>query len=441
MFKQTSMSIIFAAAALILSLPTHLLAFAGGAGTPENPYQISTREDLEAVNNDLEAHYIMINDINLAGNTYTRAVIAPDIFTSTGYTGTPFTGTFNGNGHIIGALNITGVNQLGLFCQIGSSGKIINLGLEDISINGKEYLGGLCVTNEGTINNCYSNGVIQGVNYSLNEMLSGFGGLCGMNKGTIVDSYSSCEVSGIHSAGGLVGSNTGYISNCNATGDIVEGMVEECFPVGDPEGIEWMDCQQHGGGYIGGLCGYNTGLIYNCYAKGSVDTVGITGFWVSRSYGGLCGYNNGSIVNCYSTGYVSNYYSCGLVGESSLSEDSIIEKSFWDVETSLSQTSDGGEGLTTAEMQDIFTFTDAGWDFVNETANGVEDLWQMPAFDYPRLSWEAIAPTNSDIGMLSVNWLGGGCAAPDWCGGADRDFDGSVTVDDLLLLADSWLYQ
>jgi hypothetical protein len=130
-------------------------------------------------------------------------------------------------------------------------------------------------------------------------------------------------------------------------------------------------------------------------------------------------------------------YVGGLVG----GDPGYLSNCFWDVETSGMETNVGGTGLTTAQMQDIFRFTDAGWDFVNETANGVDDNWQMPAFDYPRLSWEAIAPTNSDMAMLCANWLSGGCAAPDWCGGADRDFDGSVTVDDLLLLADNWLYQ
>jgi hypothetical protein len=28
-------------------------------------------------------------------------------------------------------------------------------------------------------------------------------------------------------------------------------------------------------------------------------------------------------------------------------------------------------------MQDINTYLDAGWDFVNETANGTQDIWAM----------------------------------------------------------------
>ena len=51
---------------------------------------------------------------------------------------------------------------------------------------------------------------------------------------------------------------------------------------------------------------------------------------------------------------------------------------------------DGGRGKTTAEMQTAKTFLDAGWDFVDETANGTEDIWWiLEGKDYPRLWWEA----------------------------------------------------
>jgi hypothetical protein len=64
--------------------------------------------------------------------------------------------------------------------------------------------------------------------------------------------------------------------------------------------------------------------------------------------------------------------------------------SFWDIETSGIYWSDGGEGKTTAEMQTESTFTDAGWDFVGETFNGIEDIWFIPQGDYPHLWWEGM---------------------------------------------------
>jgi hypothetical protein len=39
-------------------------------------------------------------------------------------------------------------------------------------------------------------------------------------------------------------------------------------------------------------------------------------------------------------------------------------------------------------MQAVDTYLNTGWDFVNETANGTEDIWWMPENDYPRLWWQ-----------------------------------------------------
>jgi hypothetical protein len=45
-------------------VPTPLPLFAGGDGTVENPYQVSTCQQLQDINQHLDAHYILINDID-----------------------------------------------------------------------------------------------------------------------------------------------------------------------------------------------------------------------------------------------------------------------------------------------------------------------------------------------------------------------------------------
>ncbi|MCP4260671.1 MAG: hypothetical protein GY774_24570, partial [Planctomycetes bacterium] len=71
--------------------------------------------------------------------------------------------------------------------------------------------------------------------------------------------------------------------------------------------------------------------------------------------------------------------------------DSTTENSFWDTQTSGQVTSNGGTGKTASEMQTASTFLEAGWDFVDETANGTEDIWWiLEGQDYPRLWWEQI---------------------------------------------------
>ena len=78
----------------------------------------------------------------------------------------------------------------------------------------------------------------------------------------------------------------------------------------------------------------------------------------------------------------------GLVGWYRKGE---VSASLWDTETSgqMSSAGDGSTGLTTAEIQTASTFLDAGWDFVDETDNGTEDIWWiLEGQDYPRLWWE-----------------------------------------------------
>jgi len=157
--------------------------------------------------------------------------------------------------------------------------------------------------------------------------------------------------------------------------------------------------------YVGGLVGYSRGTVSNSYSTGSV-----TGHLV----GGLVGYVwEGSVSNSYSTGNVTgNGYVGGLVGEvwlgtvsDSYSTGSVtgnysvgglvgynahgtVSNSFWDTETSGQSTSDGGIGKTTAEMQDIDTFTATGWDIVL-IGDYVDQTWYIDdGNDYPRLGWQ-----------------------------------------------------
>ncbi len=109
---------------------------------------------------------------------------------------------------------------------------------------------------------------------------------------------------------------------------------------------------------VGGLVGWNRGTVSYSYATGNVS---------GDSYvGGLVGWNDyGTVLNSYATGNVSgNGYVGGFVGYNSCT----VENSFWDIETSGITVSDGGVGKTTADMMDITTFSNVGWDIV-----GVED--------------------------------------------------------------------
>jgi hypothetical protein len=135
-----------------------------------------------------------------------------------------------------------------------------------------------------------------------------------------------------------------------------------------------------GVGWVGGLVGLNDeGSITNCYS-----TAIVTG----DRCGGLVGLmDGGSITSNYSTGSVSGSENVGgLVGGS----HHWVNECFWDIQTSGQTTSAIGVGLTTADMQTANTYLEAGWDFVDETENGTEDIWWIDeGNDYPKLWWEA----------------------------------------------------
>jgi hypothetical protein len=71
----------------------------------------------------------------------------------------------------------------------------------------------------------------------------------------------------------------------------------------------------------------------------------------------------------------------------------LYTKCFWDSNVCADVNGIGNKadpnviGLSTTLMQTESTFTDAGWDFVDETINGTEDIWAIrEGLDYPRLA-------------------------------------------------------
>ena len=283
------------------------LAYSGGSGTAGAPYQIATPEDLlflATTTTDYGANFVLTADINLAGHTFTTAVIAPDIDnTNSSFDGTKFIGVFNGNDHTISNLTINtggiGNNYLGLFGFVGSGGKIENLQLENFSIsggNGSAFIGGLAGEAAGTISSCFSESDVTGGNNSFY-----MGGLVGVevNDSNIIDSYSAGTVSG--------GNDANYIGGF-AGGIYGNGVISRCFSTSDVTG-------GNNSSYIGGLVGKNyLGSIVNCFSAGTV-----TNETNCLSLGGLVGINLlGSIENCYSTAMVvvevNNADIGGLVG-------------------------------------------------------------------------------------------------------------------------------
>ncbi|MDP8321052.1 MAG: GLUG motif-containing protein [Candidatus Stygibacter australis] len=187
--------------------------------------------------------------------------------------------------------------------------------------------------------------------------------------------------------------NIGII-NSNITGWQYVGVL-----AGYTLGTSFNNCYTSGsveGGYqTGGLIGmpFTSSSITNCYAMSSVIGTSETG--------GLVGHSLGSVIsNCYANGSVSvTEYSGGLIG---FSETSTVQNCFWNSQTSGQTSSAGGTGKTTADMQNVATFTETDteglttpWDFVTNPNDDSadDDYWDMDQLGtvnngYPYLNWD-----------------------------------------------------
>ena len=343
-------------------------------GSSEKPYLIEDIDDFDTFADPNNAatywaagvHTKLTTDIDLAGRTYTTAVIAPDTSNVdiNNFNGTIFLGNFDGNNFLIKNMTIDthGENSdyLGLFGwvygpdEVTASASIKNLGLKNITIIGgidSDYVGGLAgLSHFCSIRNCYTSGLIDSAGY-------GTGGLVGEhNWDVMTNCYSTCSVSGNENVGGLVGYS-------------YETAMDSCYATGPVNGTDDL------GGLMGEARDSN---VNNCYATG--DTTG-----TNRHVGGLLGVDyNSTVTNCYAIGLVNGADRVGgLMGWS----DGIVFNNYWDIDTSGTTDGVGSDdpdpagvmGKTTAEMMTQGTFTDAGWDFVN--------TWFMSG--YPALSWQA----------------------------------------------------
>ncbi|HOK67283.1 MAG TPA: hypothetical protein PK054_01675 [Anaerohalosphaeraceae bacterium] len=450
-----------------------------GDGTAENPFQISTVNDwLTLINTsaDWNKSFVVTADLDFQGAVLTP--IAPDTNPgSTGFQGTAFSGVLNGDNHTFQnfVIDQPSADYVGLFGQTSSAAAIRNLHIRSFVIKGRNYVGSLLGENQGSITLCSAEGFVQGQNYiggltghnyygltnfcrTNSIFVKGtayVGGLAGKNYsnaanpsnryGAILFCHSTGQIEGLGIAGGLVGMNEGLIYNCwadtiipaSADGVKIGGLIGEnysivrsCFAAGSViAGVK-----------SGGFIGTNFGLVANCYSTSSISG--------TSRIGGFIGHNTGPLSFCYSTGLViGSQETGGLIGFCFYNNASSC---FWDIQTSGQTISADGIGKTTAQMKTLSTFTSAGWDFTNETANGTDDIWRMctDGVDYPRLNWERTrgdfaCPDGvylEDLTFINDRWLMSGCSSSNnFCGGADLNSSGLVDLADWAVFAQNWL--
>lgn len=240
-------------------------------------YTVTSAEGLKAVadianNGNLGINITLTENINLTDMEWTPI--------GTDYNNA-YTGTFNGGGHTITGLTVTGSNEYaGLFGRIGSGGKVKDVTLEEVKIesdNDMSDVGGVAGWSYGTLENCSVSGSVSGRGQN-----SIVGGVVGYQSG---GSITGCSSSATVNAGGVAGGVAG-LTDSGAT-------LTACYATGNVT----LESSSTGSYFAGGVVGVNTSCTLKaCYAWGSVTSSGSGTIYV----GGVTGTNDfGTLTACY----------------------------------------------------------------------------------------------------------------------------------------------
>lgn len=262
------------------------VAFTQGRGTKEEPWLIENAEQLaylaQQVNNGTDyerEHFLLVSDLDLSGEEWTPI----------GTGGKSFWGGFDGGGHTITGMTITGkeASYVGLFGEChnftADSSYIKSVTVKGANISGKSFVGAIA-GGGANISDCYS---IENTICARRQV----GGVCGSLIGNISGCYNSSSVSGISTAGGIMGT-------ASYEGNVGNGVVQYCYNIGAVT-VSQQDS------YVGGITGASANKyeISNCLNCGKITGNG-------KNVGGIAGstYSNymNFIGNCYYNSDLNN---------------------------------------------------------------------------------------------------------------------------------------
>lgn len=260
--------------------------FAGGTGMENDPWLIENAEQLaylaQQVNKGKDyqrVHFRLVSDLDLSGKEWTPI----------GTDGNPFWGGFDGGGHTITGMKITGkeASYVGLFGECHNfttaSSYIKSVTVKGANISGKSFVGAIAGVG-ANISDCYS---IENTICARRQV----GGVCGSLIGNISGCYNSSSVSGISTAGGIMGT-------ASYEGNVGNGVVQYCYNIGAVT-VPQQDS------YVGGITGASANRydISNCLNCGKITGNG-------KNVGGIAGSTDSNdmnfIGNCYYNSDLNN---------------------------------------------------------------------------------------------------------------------------------------
>ena len=334
-------------------------------GINDNVSCINSREGLvtlanEVNNGDNKSGKIiyLTSDLDLGGkfDSEGNALDGNISWTPIGTDSNPFSGTFDGNGHIISNMyvNRPSSDGNGLFGS-ATNGLIKNLGIINSYVIGSFGQAGL-VGKYGTVRNAYSGATIKGT--------SGSAGICGYE----------CYVYNSYNYGNII----------NGNDDLASGIMGGC----NTENRKIINSYNYGSvtskaASVGGIVGWNCD-VYNSYNLGTIHSDN------QRWTGGILGafYDYINLKNNYNSGNITG---SGIVGahesDGGLSSIASYIKSNYYLNTTASyglgyyKSNQGAEPLSQDEMPSVISVINGDNAFVEDT-NNINN-------GYPILKWQA----------------------------------------------------
>lgn len=287
--------------------------YSGGTGTQDDPYLISTAQDLQEMatqvaNNITYAntYFKVTNDIDLSDVCYrlTGEITVDKSWTPIGQSSSnKFCGIFDGAGHTISNMYInTKSEKAGLFGFVQDGAQILNLTVTGNIKTATDWAGG--IIGQSVVNDRENPVVIKNVRSEVN-----------------IESTAS-------KVGGIIGEGQyrTVIENCVNTGNLTMSKATN---------------QPRVGGIVGYAYGGNQGfVIKNCYNTGNV-----TARSDARFVGGLAGYFYASaykveVVNNYNVGTISHstnsQANAGIMGYANLPTSNLVFENNYYLDTSAS---------------------------------------------------------------------------------------------------------
>ena len=244
-----------------------------------------------------------------------------------------FQGEFDGNGHKITGLTLSGSDS-GLFWYAGELSYIHDVQIVKPNVNFTDNASVLVHNNYGILENCAV------IDCNINADLGGvIGGMASRNYGII----RACYVQG-GTLNAYTTSSTGHAGFVGA--NEAGGIIERCWTSMD---VNTMS--DYAGGFVG--LGYD-GIIRDCFALGNVSARSYSGGFVGRSV-----YANNLYENCYAAGMVrcAQGEGHGFIGGNKPGSDFQYDQSdgikncYYNQQSEQAPTNFGAIGMSLEQMQ------------------------------------------------------------------------------------------